>query len=66
MDGHLHRALRLTDTLSTGENGIRTLLNGCDELGAVRALRRIPVPPTSLHLATTTQVLCGTGEDGLE
>jgi glycosyltransferase involved in cell wall biosynthesis len=66
MDGHLHRALRLTDTLSTGENGIRTLLDGCDELGAVRALRRIPVPPTSLHLATTTQVLCGTGEDGLE
>jgi glycosyltransferase involved in cell wall biosynthesis len=65
MDGHLHRALRLTDALSTGENGIRALLNGCDEVGAARALRRIPVPTTSLHLATTTQVLCGTGEDGL-
>jgi glycosyltransferase involved in cell wall biosynthesis len=65
MDGHLHRALRLTDALSTGEKGIRALLNGCDEVGAALALRRIPVPPTSLHLATTTQVLCGTGEDGL-
>jgi glycosyltransferase involved in cell wall biosynthesis len=65
MDGHLHRALRLTDALSTGEHGIRALLNGCDEVGAAQALQRILVPPTSLHLATTTQVLCGTGEDGL-
>jgi glycosyltransferase involved in cell wall biosynthesis len=66
MDGHLHRALRLTDALSTGEDGIHALLNGCDEVGAARALRRIPMSPTSLHLATTTQMLCGTGKDGLE
>jgi hypothetical protein len=66
MDGHLHRALRLTDALTAGRDGIRALLNGCDEIGAARALRRTAVPPTGLHLATTTQVLCGTGEDGLE
>jgi glycosyltransferase involved in cell wall biosynthesis len=65
MDGHLHRALRLTDALTASDDGIRALLNGSDEVGAARASRRIMVPPTSLHLATTTQVLCGTGEDGL-
>ena len=66
MDGHLHRTLRLTDSLNVGEDGIRALLNGCDEVGAAQALRRARVPPSSLHLATTTQVLCGIGEDGLE
>jgi glycosyltransferase involved in cell wall biosynthesis len=65
MNGHLHRGLRLTDALDTGEDGMRALLNGCDEVSAARALRRTPVPPTDLRLATTTQVLCGTGEDGL-
>jgi glycosyltransferase involved in cell wall biosynthesis len=65
IDGHLHRALRLTDVLDTGGDGMRALLNGCDEVGAARALRRTPVAPADLHLATMTQVLCGTGEDGL-
>lgn len=66
LDGNLHRTLRLTDALNLSEDGIRALLNGCDEVGAAQALRRTRVPPTSLHLATTTQVLCGTGEDGME
>jgi len=65
INGYLDKTLRLTDALGSDEGGVRALLNGCDEVGADRALRRAPVPPASLHLATTTQVLCGAGEDGL-
>jgi glycosyltransferase involved in cell wall biosynthesis len=59
----LQKSLRVTDVISSGEHGLRVLLTGCDEVGAAKALRRVPVPPTSLRLATTTGILCGTGED---
>ena len=59
----LRKALRVTDVISIGEDGLRVLLTGCDEVGAARALQRVPVPPATLRLATTTGILCGTGED---
>ena len=59
----LRKSLRVTDVISSGEHGLRVLLTGCDEVGAANALRRVPVPPASLRLATTTGILCGTGED---
>jgi glycosyltransferase involved in cell wall biosynthesis len=61
----LRRALRVTDAVSRDADGLRVLLTGCDEVGAARALQRSPVPPTRLRLATTAQMLCGSGEDGL-
>jgi glycosyltransferase involved in cell wall biosynthesis len=59
----LRKALRVTDVITCGEDGLRVLLTGCDEVGAARALQRVPVPPATLRLATTTGILCGTGED---
>jgi len=59
----LRQVLRATDAISQSEDGLRVLLTGCDEAQAARALRRVPVPPSRLRLATTTQLLCGTGED---
>jgi len=59
----LQKALRVTDVISSGEDGVKILLTGCDEVGAARALQRVPVPPAALRLATTTGILCGTGED---
>ena len=63
--GRLRRVLRVTDAFSRDENGLRILLTGCDEVGAARALRRAAAPPARLRLATSREVLCGTGEDGL-
>ena len=66
VEAPLRQALRVTDAFSRDEDGLRVLLTGCDEVGAARAIRRAPVPPPAvLRLASTTQVLCGTGEDGL-
>jgi glycosyltransferase involved in cell wall biosynthesis len=59
----LRKGLRVTDVISSSQDGLKVLLTGCDEVGAARALRRVPVPPAGLRLATTTRVLCGTGED---
>ena len=42
------------------------LFTGCDEMTAARALERVPVPPAKLYLASTVQVLCASGEGGLE
>ncbi len=61
----LRKALRVTDMISDGPEGLRALLTGCDELGAAKALRRVPVQPDRLRLATTTQLLCGASGDDL-
>jgi glycosyltransferase involved in cell wall biosynthesis len=58
----LRKGLRVTDTISRGTDGLRVLLTGCDEIGAAKALRRAQVSAAGLSLATTTWVLCGTGE----
>jgi hypothetical protein len=65
VERRLQKALRVTDLISKGPDGLRVLLVGCDEVGAARALERVPVQPSRLRLATTTQVLCGIGEDHL-
>jgi len=63
MERRLRKGLRVTDTISRSTDGLRVLMTGCDEVGAARALRRAQVSPAGLQLATTTGVLCGTGED---
>ena len=63
--GRLRRELRVTDAFSCDQDGLRILLTGCDELGAATALRRAQAPQARLRLATSRQVLCGTGEDEL-
>ena len=65
MERRLRKALRVTDLISGGPDGLRVVLPGCDEVGAARALERVPAPPGRLCLATTPQVLCGIGEDDL-
>ena len=56
----LRQGLRVTDAVSKDSHGgIAVLLAGCDEVGASRALQRLRLPPASLRLATTTEVLCG-------
>jgi Glycosyl transferases group 1 len=62
VERRLRKGLRITDTISRGTDGLRVLLTGCDEIGAAKALRRAQVSPAGLRLATTTWVLCGTGE----
>ena len=62
----LRKTLRATDVISWDRDGLRVLLTGCDEMGAAKALQRVPVPPSTLRLATTTQVLCGTNDDNPE
>jgi glycosyltransferase involved in cell wall biosynthesis len=61
----LRKALRVTDVIASGEEGLTVLMTGCDEVGAATALRRVPTRPARLRLATTAQVLCGSGADGL-
>jgi len=61
----LRKALRVTDMIISDETGIKVILMGCDEFGAAKALQRVPVPPTGLRLATTTEVLCALVEDDL-
>jgi len=56
----LSKALRVTDVITSDDKGVRALLIGCDEVGAARALERVPVPPTGLRLATPSHVLSGT------
>ena len=41
----LRKTLRATDVISTGADGLSVLLTGCDEVGAMKALQRVPVPP---------------------
>jgi len=66
VEGPVRRGLRVTDVLRRDEDGIRVLFTGCDEMTAARALERVPVPPAKLYLASTVQVLCASGEGGLE
>jgi glycosyltransferase involved in cell wall biosynthesis len=63
VEERLRKGLRITDMISRGGDGLRVLLNGCDEIGAAKALRRAQVSPAGLRLATTTSVLCGVGGD---
>jgi glycosyltransferase involved in cell wall biosynthesis len=65
VSGLVKKTLRVTDTVISEENGVTALLTGCDEFGASKALRRVPIPPTGLRLATTIEILCGTGAGGL-
>jgi glycosyltransferase involved in cell wall biosynthesis len=58
----LRKTLRVTDIVSNGPAGLHVLLTGCDEFGAVKALRRVPVQPDRLRLATGAQLLCGASE----
>ena len=60
---YARKELRLTDEIARSDAGLRVLLTGCDELGAARALRRMPLPPAQIRLATTTDVLRGAEED---
>jgi glycosyltransferase involved in cell wall biosynthesis len=55
----LRKELRVTDVISSDDEGTKALLIGCDEVGAARALQRVPIPPTTLRLATTARVLSG-------
>lgn len=59
----LRKVLRVTDVISSGNDGLRVILTGCDEVGAAKALQRVPVPPNSLRLATTARVLSMTAEN---
>jgi glycosyltransferase involved in cell wall biosynthesis len=62
----VRHGLRVTDVLHRDDDGIRVLFTGCDEMTAARALERVPVPPAKLYLASSIQVLCASGEGGLE
>ncbi len=62
VERRLRKGLRMTDTISRGTDGLRVLLTGCDEIGAAKALRRAQVSSAGLRLATTTWILCATGE----
>jgi glycosyltransferase involved in cell wall biosynthesis len=55
----LRKELRVTDIISSDNEGTKALLIGCDEVGAAKALLRVPIPPTTLRLATTARVLSG-------
>jgi glycosyltransferase involved in cell wall biosynthesis len=53
----LKGGLRSTDTVVSDAAGVRALLAGCDEIGAVRALSRVGVLLPELRLATRASVL---------
>jgi glycosyltransferase involved in cell wall biosynthesis len=59
----LGKALRATDVITSDKSGLSAMLMGCDELGAITALQRATIQPARLRLATTAEILCGTGED---
>jgi glycosyltransferase involved in cell wall biosynthesis len=59
----LKAELRSTDTVVSDSSGVRALLVGCDEIGAVKALTRIRVPAPELRLATRAGVLAVHGEE---
>lgn len=60
---YLRKELRVTDEIARSEAGLRALLTGCDELAAARALQRVPIPPATIRLATTVDLLCGAAGD---
>jgi len=60
----LRKELRVTDMITRDDDGLRVLLTGCDEAGAAQTLRRVTVPPQVLRLATTSEVLRGSGDGG--
>ncbi len=60
----LRKTLRVTDQITDNQNGLSVLFSGCDEVGALAALQRIPIVPARLRLATTAEVLGGAGADG--
>ena len=61
----LRAGLRSTDIIISDSSGVRALLAGCDELGAIKALARIGVPAPELRLATQAGCLpCMAGKPG--
>src|SRR5260370_1347458 len=56
----------LRDSVRGADGGTRALFAGSDERTAARALERVRVPPAKLYLASSIQVLCASGEGGLE
>lgn len=59
----LRTSLRVTDVISSDGSRLQALLMGCDEMGAAKALQRVPVPPTMLRLATTSRVMSGSARN---
>jgi glycosyltransferase involved in cell wall biosynthesis len=59
MEHFLQHALRLTDAWDRQGDTFRVLLHGCDEVRAVRALRRLGVDASELALASRQDVLTG-------
>jgi glycosyltransferase involved in cell wall biosynthesis len=55
----LRKTLRATDIITIDESGISALLIGCDEVGALKALKRGAIPVPTLRLATSRGVLSG-------
>lgn len=55
----LWKTLRATDIITSDERGVSALLLGCDEVGALTALKRAAVPAPTLRLATSRRVLSG-------
>lgn len=61
-ESQLRKHLRVTDVITRDAAGLQVLLTGCDELGAASALGRVAIAPRSLRLATTAEMLRGSGE----
>ena len=59
----IRKTLRVTDVVRCTSDGLWALLLGCDELGAITALQRVPLRPAQLRLATTTDLLCAASEE---
>jgi glycosyltransferase involved in cell wall biosynthesis len=59
----LRAGLRATDTVISDADGVRALLAGCDEVGAIKALARLSVPLPELQLATRAGVLAVSAGD---
>jgi glycosyltransferase involved in cell wall biosynthesis len=55
----LQKTLRATDIITIDESGISALLIGCDEVGALKALKRGAIPVPTLRLATSRGLLSG-------
>ncbi|MFK3728906.1 glycosyltransferase family 4 protein [Streptomyces sp. NPDC088090] len=63
MERSIRRVLRQTDDYARRGDEFRLLLHDCDEVRAVRALRRLGVHDGSVTLASRRDVLLGTGRE---
>lgn len=62
MEHAMHRDLRQTDSWVRQDDVFRLLLHGCDEVRALRVLRRLGVYEAATSLATRRDVLLSGGE----